>query len=37
MQIPKPNETEGLGIHWPTTTGDMEKLKALQEEIKSKM
>lgn len=37
MQIPKPNETEGLGINWPSTTGDMDKLKALCEEIKSKM
>ncbi|TQV98338.1 hypothetical protein V2A60_007914 [Cordyceps javanica] len=35
--IPKPNETEGLGIHWPATTGDMDKLKSLCEEIKSKM
>jgi hypothetical protein len=36
-QIPKPNETEGLGITWPATNADMEKLKVLQEEIKSKM
>ncbi|OAA73751.1 HIT family protein 1 [Cordyceps fumosorosea ARSEF 2679] len=36
-QIPKPNETEGLGINWPATTGDMDKLKSLCEEIKSKM
>ncbi|POR33956.1 Hit family protein 1 [Tolypocladium paradoxum] len=35
--IPKPNETEGLGINWPATTGDMDKLKALCEDIKSKM
>lgn len=36
-QIPKPNDTEGLGIQWPATTGDMDKLKALCEDIKSKM
>jgi diadenosine tetraphosphate (Ap4A) HIT family hydrolase len=35
--IPKPNETEGLGVGWPTTTGDMAKLKDLAEELKSKM
>ncbi|KAF3059035.1 Hit family protein 1 [Trichoderma lentiforme] len=35
--IPKPNETEGLGISWPATSGDMEKLKALCEDIKAKM
>ncbi|KAM4062264.1 HIT domain-containing protein [Hirsutella rhossiliensis] len=35
--IPKPNETEGLGIQWPATTGDMNELKALCEDIKSKM
>ncbi|ODA77112.1 hypothetical protein RJ55_07630 [Drechmeria coniospora] len=35
--IPKPNETEGLGIVWPATTGDMDKLKKLCEDIKSKM
>ncbi|KAH8701687.1 HIT domain protein [Talaromyces proteolyticus] len=35
--IPKPNETEGLGIKWPAQTTDMEKLKALHEELKSKM
>ncbi|KAL6898735.1 HIT family protein 1 [Trichoderma evansii] len=35
--IPKPNETEGLGILWPTAAGDMEKLKALAEDIKSRM
>jgi hypothetical protein len=36
-QIPKPNETEGLGVGWPMQTTDMDKLKALFEEIKSKM
>jgi diadenosine tetraphosphate (Ap4A) HIT family hydrolase len=35
--IPKPNETEGLGISWPAQPTDMDKLKALHEEIKSKM
>ncbi|OGE55362.1 hypothetical protein PENARI_c004G02358 [Penicillium arizonense] len=35
--IPKPNEEEGLGIGWPTQATDMDKLKALHEEIKSKM
>ncbi|KAM5341649.1 hypothetical protein ACJ41O_014680 [Fusarium nematophilum] len=35
--IPKPNETEGLGIGWPTQSPDMDKLKALYEEIKSKI
>ncbi|PFH63303.1 hypothetical protein XA68_14955 [Ophiocordyceps unilateralis] len=35
--IPKPNKEEGLGISWPTTTADMDKLKALCEDIKSKM
>ncbi|KOS23372.1 Hit family protein 1 [Escovopsis weberi] len=35
--IPKPNEAEGLGIVWPGTAGDMEKLKALCETIKAKM
>jgi len=35
--IPKPNETEGLGIDWPQQKTDMEKLKALFEDIKSKV
>ncbi|KAL7951162.1 HIT family protein 1 [Trichoderma barbatum] len=35
--IPKPNEAEGLGINWPATSADMDKLKALCEDIKSKM
>ncbi|KAE8373795.1 HIT-like domain-containing protein [Aspergillus bertholletiae] len=35
--IPKPNETEGLGVGWPTQATDMDKLKALHEELKSKM
>jgi hypothetical protein len=37
LQIPKPNEQEGLGISWPAKESDMDKLKALHEEIKSKM
>ena len=36
-QIPKPNETEGLGIGWPQQKTDMDALKALFEEIKAKM
>lgn len=36
-QIPKPNETEGLGIRWPQQKTDMDALKALCEEIKAKM
>ncbi|KFA66726.1 hypothetical protein S40285_08504 [Stachybotrys chlorohalonatus IBT 40285] len=35
--IPKPNETEGLGISWPSTSSDLEKLKAYAEELKSKI
>ncbi|KAI0127957.1 hit family protein [Xylariales sp. AK1849] len=35
--IPKPNQTEGLGISWPQQTTDMDGLKALFEELKSKM
>ncbi|KAL4933962.1 HIT family protein [Aspergillus undulatus] len=35
--IPKPNETEGLGIGWPAQATDMDKLKAYYEEIKSKI
>ncbi|OAR05975.1 hypothetical protein LLEC1_01309 [Akanthomyces lecanii] len=35
--IPKPSETEGLGINWPATTADMDKLKVLCDDIKSKM
>jgi len=36
-QIPKPNEQEGLGIGWPAKESEMDKLKALSEEIKAKM
>ncbi|KAJ5679771.1 histidine triad nucleotide-binding protein 2 mitochondrial [Penicillium macrosclerotiorum] len=35
--IPKPNEQEGMSIGWPTQETDMDKLKALFEEIKAKM
>ncbi|RCI07578.1 hypothetical protein L249_1680 [Ophiocordyceps polyrhachis-furcata BCC 54312] len=35
--IPKPSENEGLGIVWPAKTEDMEELKAVCEDIKSKM
>ncbi|KAL1884146.1 hypothetical protein VTK73DRAFT_6815 [Phialemonium thermophilum] len=35
--IPKPNETEGLGIGWPLKAADMDKLKGYYEEVKSKM
>ncbi|KAI9871275.1 MAG: Adenosine 5'-monophosphoramidase [Pleopsidium flavum] len=35
--IPKPNEQEGLGIGWPATKTDMDKLKQLLTEIKAKM
>ncbi|KAJ5935024.1 hypothetical protein N7466_004571, partial [Penicillium verhagenii] len=35
--IPKPNEQEGMSIGWPTQATDMDKLKALHEELKAKM
>ncbi|CAG7916221.1 unnamed protein product [Penicillium olsonii] len=35
--IPKPNEKEGMSIGWPSQETDMDKLKALYEDIKSKM
>ncbi|KJX98795.1 hit family protein 1 [Zymoseptoria brevis] len=35
--IPKPDDTQGLGIGWPMLKGDMDRLKKLAEEIKSKM
>ncbi|KAL8812367.1 MAG: hypothetical protein Q9223_000610 [Gallowayella weberi] len=35
--IPKPNETEGLGIEWPAQKTDMDKLKDLYNEVKAKM
>ncbi|KAI0165078.1 HIT domain-containing protein [Hypoxylon sp. FL1284] len=35
--IPKPDEKQGLGVGWPQQQTDMEALKALHEELKSKM
>ncbi|KUI72230.1 Hit family protein 1 [Cytospora mali] len=35
--IPKPTEAEGLVIGWPTQKLEMDELKALAEQIKSKM
>lgn len=35
--IPKPNKEEGMGISWPQQKTDMDKLKGLFEDIKSKM
>ncbi|KAK4192279.1 HIT-like domain-containing protein [Podospora australis] len=35
--IPKPNPEQGLGIRWPQQETDMDKLKALFEEIKGKI
>lgn len=35
--IPKPNETEGLGISWPTKEADKDELKRMAEDIKSRM
>ncbi|RDL30448.1 HIT-like protein [Venustampulla echinocandica] len=35
--IPKPNATEGLGVGWPQQTTDMDSLKALFADIKSRM
>ncbi|KAJ5190329.1 uncharacterized protein N7498_009314 [Penicillium cinerascens] len=35
--IPKPNEQEGMSIGWPTKETEMDKLKALHEEITAKM
>ncbi|KAH7129323.1 HIT family protein 1 [Dactylonectria estremocensis] len=35
--IPRPNDLEGLGIKWPTKAADMDELKQLCEDIKSRM
>ncbi|KAG5797037.1 hypothetical protein H9Q69_003928 [Fusarium xylarioides] len=35
--IPKPNETEGLGVKWPIQPANMEQLKAYCEELKAKI
>lgn len=37
VQIPKPNEQEGLGIGWPASETDMDKLKKYFEVVKAKM
>jgi hypothetical protein len=36
-QIPKPNEREGLTVGWPAKETNMELLKELCNELKSKM
>ncbi|KAK4131495.1 HIT-domain-containing protein [Trichocladium antarcticum] len=35
--IPKPNAKEGLGISWPQQPTDMDKIKALFDEVKPKV
>ncbi|ERS95452.1 hypothetical protein HMPREF1624_08330 [Sporothrix schenckii ATCC 58251] len=35
--IPKPNQTEGLGVGWPHQKTDMDQLKALFEDLKSRI
>ncbi|KAI1491753.1 HIT domain-containing protein [Biscogniauxia mediterranea] len=35
--IPKPSEEQGLGVGWPQQPTDMDALKALSEDIKSKI
>ncbi|KIH93460.1 HIT domain protein [Sporothrix brasiliensis 5110] len=35
--IPKPNQTEGLGVGWPQQKTDMDQLKALFEDLKSRI
>lgn len=35
--IPKPSQSEGLGIEWPAQTVEQPELKKLAEELKSKM
>ncbi|EIN04004.1 HIT-like protein [Punctularia strigosozonata HHB-11173 SS5] len=35
--IPKPNETEGLGVGWPRVEPGMEALKKVQERVLSKL
>ncbi|OAA59650.1 hit domain containing protein [Niveomyces insectorum RCEF 264] len=35
--IPKPNSTEGLGVGWPQQPTDMDKLKALFEDLKTRL
>lgn len=36
-QIPKPNQQEGLGIGWPASETNMEKLRTYFNEVKAKM
>lgn len=36
-QIPKPNQQEGLGIGWPASETNMERLKSYFNEVKAKM
>eukprot|EP00002_Diphylleia_rotans_P023149 TRINITY_DN454_c0_g1_i1.p1 TRINITY_DN454_c0_g1~~TRINITY_DN454_c0_g1_i1.p1 ORF type:complete len:141 (+),score=38.09 TRINITY_DN454_c0_g1_i1:73-495(+) len=35
--IPKPDAVQGLGIHWKSSSGNMESLKKLAEEIRTKL
>ncbi|CAK7230325.1 Adenosine 5'-monophosphoramidase [Sporothrix bragantina] len=35
--IPKPNQAEGLGVGWPQQKTDMDQLKALFEDLKSRI
>lgn len=35
--IPKPNETEGLGIEWPAQKPEKEELKEIFEDIKGRL
>lgn len=35
--IPKPSEKEGLGVEWPASETDMERLKGVWEDVKAKM
>lgn len=35
--IPKPDQEQGLGISWPQQKADMEALKSLHADLKSKM
>lgn len=37
LQIPKPNAEQGLVVGWPQQKLEMDELKALAEQIKSKM
>ena len=37
LQIPKPNQQEGLGITWPAQETNMDKLKEYFNQVKAKM